>query len=97
MPVTISVSGVDPVASLQTMKGALAGAEPDFYTFHYYGGSAEQVYWALQQAQSIVAPVPLFFGETGYPTSTPGHRLQRSPVDAASAGSRTGAFPEDGR
>jgi hypothetical protein len=70
VPVTISVSGVDPVASLQTMKSALTGAEPDFYTFHYYGGSGEQAYWALQQAQSIVAPVPLFFGKTGYPTSS---------------------------
>ena len=79
------------------MKGALAGAEPDFYTFHYYGGSAEQVYWALQQAQSIVAPVPLLFGETGYPTSTQVTGYSDLPVDAASAGSRTGAFPEDGR
>jgi exo-beta-1,3-glucanase (GH17 family) len=70
VPVTISVSGDDPISSLQTLKGALAGAEPDFYSIHLYGGSGEQAYWTLQAAQSIVAPVPLWFGETGYPTST---------------------------
>src|SRR5262249_31659562 len=39
-------------------------------SLHYYGGSGEQAYWTLQQAQAAVAPQPLFLGETGYPTST---------------------------
>jgi hypothetical protein len=70
VPVTISVAGGDPVASLQTLKGALAGAEPDFYTIHYYGGGGEQAYWTLQAAQAVAAPEPLWLGETGYPTSS---------------------------
>jgi hypothetical protein len=68
-PVTISVGGADQLAALQTLKTALAGADPDFYSLHYYGGSGEDAYWTLQQAEAAVAPTPLYFGETGYPTS----------------------------
>ena len=70
VPVTISVGGPDPVSSLRTLKGALAGAEPDFYTIHYYGGTGEQAFWTLREAQAVAAPLPLWVGETGYPTST---------------------------
>jgi hypothetical protein len=70
VPVTISVAGADPAASVGALKAALAGAEPDFYTIHYYGGDADRAYWTLQAAQQAVAPVPLWIGETGYPTST---------------------------
>jgi hypothetical protein len=70
VPVTISVAGPDPAASVRTLKAALAGAEPDFYTIHYYGGDGDQAYWTLLAAQQAVAPVPLWVGETGYPTST---------------------------
>ena len=70
VPVTISVGGADPVASLRALKAALAGAEPDFYTIHYYGGSGEQAYWTLQAGAGGCRPVPLWVGETGYPTST---------------------------
>jgi hypothetical protein len=69
-PVTISVAGADQVGGLRALKAALADAEPDFYSLHYYGGSGEQAYWTLAQAQAVVAPQPLFVGETGYPTST---------------------------
>ena len=70
VPVTISVAGPDPAASVRTLKAALAGAAPDFYTIHYYGGDGDQAYWTLLAAQQAVAPVPLWVGETGYPTST---------------------------
>jgi hypothetical protein len=69
-PLTISVTGSDQVGGLRTLKAGLVGAEPDFYSLHYYGGSGEQAYWELQAAKAVVAPQPLFFGETGYPTST---------------------------
>jgi hypothetical protein len=68
--VTISVAGHDQVGGLRTLKAALAGTEPDFYSLHYYGGSGEQAYWTLQEAQAVVSPQPLVLGETGYPTST---------------------------
>ena len=70
VPVTISVTGADPVSSIRALKAGLAGAEPDVYTIHYYGGSGEQAYWTLKAAQDAVAPQPLWFGETGYPSST---------------------------
>ena len=70
VPVTVSVGGADPVTSLRALKAGLAGAEPDFYTVHYYGGGGEQAHWTLQDAIRAVAPVPLWVGETGYPTST---------------------------
>jgi hypothetical protein len=70
VPVTISVAGPDPASSAGTLNTALAGAEPDFYTIHYYGGDGDQAYWTLLAAQQAVAPVPLWVGETGYPTST---------------------------
>ena len=70
VPVTISVAGPDPAASVRTLKAALAGAAPDFYTIHYYGGDGDQAYWTLLAAQQAVTPVPLWVGETGYPTST---------------------------
>lgn len=70
VPVTISVVGADSVASVTALKAALTGAEPDFYTIHYYGGDGDAAYWTLLAAEQAVAPVPLWVGETGYPTST---------------------------
>src|SRR4051794_17116510 len=69
VPVTISVGAAAPVDTLRTLKAALTGAEPDFYTVHLFTGGGEQAYWTLQDAQAAVAPVPLWVGETGYPTS----------------------------
>jgi hypothetical protein len=68
VPVTISVGGLNPVAKLQQLDAGLTGAEPDFFSIHYYGGSGEDAYWTLQAAQAAVAPIPLWCGETGYPT-----------------------------
>jgi hypothetical protein len=67
-PVTLSVSGGDPAASLETLKAALGSAQPDFYTLHLFGGGGETAYWTLRDAKAAVAPVPLWVGETGYPT-----------------------------
>jgi hypothetical protein len=69
VPVTISVGGLNPVAKLQQLYAGLTGAEPDFFSIHYYGGSGEDAYWTLQAAQAAVAPLPLWCGETGYPTA----------------------------
>ena len=56
---TISVAGTDPVASVSTLKAGLAGAEPDLYTIHYYGGDGDRASRTLLAAQQAVAPVPL--------------------------------------
>jgi len=69
VPVTVSVSAADPVASLRALKLGLGGADPDFYTLHYFTGGGETSYWTLRDAQAAVAPTALWLGETGYPTS----------------------------
>lgn len=59
LPVTVSV-----YTGLQTLVNTLRATPPDFYDYHYYG-SAALAYTDLQQAREIVAPAPLFIGETG--------------------------------
>ena len=76
IPVTVSV--ISRLDKLQGLVGALRAAPPDFYTFHYYPGSdVGDTYALLQHVQRIVAPAPLFVGETG---------LTTAPNDAAIAG-----------
>ncbi|MGZ4359821.1 MAG: cellulase family glycosylhydrolase [Gaiellaceae bacterium] len=67
-PVTVSVTGDDPVASLTTLKTALGTSAPDFYTLPLFGGGGETAYWTLRAAKRAAAPVPIWIGETGYPT-----------------------------
>ena len=75
-PVTVSVCGCDNAADLAALKSALGSVAPDFWDFHYYGGSNPDVagvsipaaLTVLLQAQQIAAPLPLIIGETGYST-----------------------------
>lgn len=64
-PVTLSVSGNDPLGRLETLSRELAPVAPDFWSFHYYD-KAEYLYWTLATARAAVAPVPLILAETGY-------------------------------
>jgi len=66
IPVTLSVSGHDPIAGIRAMRQALGSAAlPDYWSFHYYD-KPELAYQTFQQAQQAAAPQPLFVGETGY-------------------------------
>ena len=69
-PVTISAVGADQVDALTTLKASLGQMRPDFYSLHDYGGGGERAYWVFRAAKRLVAPAPLWIGETGYP-STP--------------------------
>ncbi|HET7567152.1 MAG TPA: carbohydrate binding domain-containing protein [Gaiellaceae bacterium] len=64
-PVTLSVSGNDPLGRLKALSAELAPVAPDFWSFHYYD-KAEYAYWTLASARAAVAPVPLVLAETGY-------------------------------
>jgi len=67
LPVTISTSGSVGLAGLRQLKAALGTSAPDFWDAHFYGSPAI-AYSALSQAIAIVAPAPLFVGETGAPS-----------------------------
>jgi hypothetical protein len=66
-PVTVSVTGTDPIANLLTLKRG--GVRPDFYDFHVFGGGGELARQVYSHARDAVAPVPVWVGETGYPTT----------------------------
>jgi len=67
VPVTISVSGNAHPAGLQTLKNELGASQPDFYSFHFYDGAGSALS-EFTQAKTIVAPLPLLIGETGFAT-----------------------------
>ena len=70
IPVTLSVTGTDPVAQLAALKRGLGAALPDAFDIHYYGGGGELAYDAFVRAKAVAAPTPVRVGETGYPTTT---------------------------
>jgi hypothetical protein len=67
-PVTVSVTGDDPVAALVALKRG--GVRPDFWDFHTFGGGGELAQDLYARAKATVAPTPVWVGETGY-TTTP--------------------------
>jgi hypothetical protein len=69
-PITLSVSGTDPVRQLARLKRGLAPVLPDVFDIHYFGGGGELAYDVLTRAKAVAAPRPLRVGETGYPTTT---------------------------
>jgi hypothetical protein len=71
-PITLSVAGPNAVGKLRTLKRELGGERPDFYDLHYFGRGGETAYATFARAKQIVAPTPLWVGETGYPTITNG-------------------------
>jgi hypothetical protein len=71
VPVTLSVSGEDPLNRVRRLKAALADSQPDFYDIHYYGEPAA-ARGVFADARAAVAPYPLFIGETGASSDAPG-------------------------
>ena len=67
-PVTISVPALDPARDLRALRTALGGAQPDFYSAHFYR-RPELAAEHLAAAMAAVAPLPLRLGETGYSTA----------------------------
>jgi hypothetical protein len=68
-PVTLSVSGTDPVERLARLKRGLGSVRPDVFDIHYFGGGGELAYSVFSKAKAVAAPTPLRVGETGYPTT----------------------------
>ena len=72
-PVTLSVAGRDPLKRLTRLKNGLGPVRPDFFDIHYFGGGGgANAYSLFAAAKAIVAPTPLWVGETGYPTTMEG-------------------------
>jgi hypothetical protein len=69
-PVTVSVAGRDPAARLARLAHELRNRRPDFWDVHEFGGGGELMYASLRGAAAAAAPLPLWLGETGYPTTT---------------------------
>jgi len=69
-PVTVSVTGTHPTQRLKSLKRALRRAPPDFFDLHYFGGGGELADATFARAKAIAAPIPVWIGETGYPTTS---------------------------
>ncbi len=69
-PVTVSVPALDPARDLRLLRSALGGAQPDFYSAHFYW-RPELADEHFAAARAAVAPLPLRVGETGYSTAIP--------------------------
>jgi hypothetical protein len=70
-PVTVSVGGMDPARDLRALAAALpAASRPDFFDAHYFTGSGERAADVFRRLRAAAAPIPLWLGELGYPTST---------------------------
>jgi hypothetical protein len=69
-PVTLSVSGQDAAARLESLARGLGSVRPDFWDIHAYPGGGEVMYHLITRAQSVAGSIPLWVGETGYPTTT---------------------------
>ncbi|MHB8469091.1 MAG: cellulase family glycosylhydrolase [Gaiellaceae bacterium] len=83
IPVTISVGANGGSAALGELKQELGTSLPDFWSFHYYG-LPELALGAFAAAAAVVAPQPLFVGETGYTNadSDPSVRSEADREDA---------------
>lgn len=66
--VPITISSRATLADLDGLRQALGVFTPDFYSFHYYG-DLNDAFTTLKRARDIVAPLPVFIGETGQPSS----------------------------
>jgi hypothetical protein len=82
IPISLSVSGGGDVSMLRRLKQELASASPDLYDLHYYGAAA-LAYVTFQEARTLVAPVPLMNGETGYSTTPDNHAITGLPANSA--------------
>ena len=73
VPVTVSVTGPNVLGNLVSLRNTLtaAGTPPDFYDIHYYN-VPQRALVTFEQAKALVAPLPLFIGETGATTGQTG-------------------------
>lgn len=69
-PVTLSVSGRDVPTQLAALKQGLRSVRPDFWDIHSYPSGGEAMYHLIGRAQAVAGSIPLWVGETGYPTTT---------------------------
>jgi hypothetical protein len=81
-PVGISVPALDPAGDLRLLRAALASAQPDFYSVHFYW-RPELAAAYLAAAKAAVAPLPLQVGETGYSTAIPYEILPGVPASTS--------------
>lgn len=70
-PVTVSVSNTAGLRGLKALREA--GVPVDYFELHYYG-KPELALTALEEAAAVIAPAPLFIGETGYSTEPGAHK-----------------------
>jgi hypothetical protein len=77
IPVVISPTA--HVEDLRTLRAALIGDEPDFYSFHFYG-SIDSVIPTLRAAEEVVGSGRFVVGETGFPS---GNGPPGAPIDPA--------------
>lgn len=71
IPLTISVSDARSTLAVSDLVAATASAPPDFLTYHLYSpGAPARAYAALADARAAAGGLPLYLGETGFPTST---------------------------
>jgi len=79
------------VDDLRALRSRLPnGSRPDFFTAHYFTGGGEAAGDFFRRLREAVAPIPLWIGELGYPTSstvsgTAGVPLTSSAQEAAQA------------
>lgn len=71
IPVTLSFSGKNAIGGFQTFLNQTSGLPLDFYDYHFYTDwDGQTAYGVLKGARALVAPKPLYVGETGFSTCT---------------------------
>lgn len=83
VPLTASVTINEGNQNLQSVLDGLGSVRPDFYDVHYYAQDG-QAYARLRDVQRLVAPAPVFVGETGYSTRPDNASVPGLPQGAAS-------------
>jgi hypothetical protein len=67
--VAVTVSTHEGLGALAALKAGLKGVNPDFFSYHFYGGGdASTAYSTLASARAMVSPMPLVVGESGAST-----------------------------
>jgi hypothetical protein len=90
-PVAISVPALDPARDLSLLRPALGSAQPDFYSAHFYWRPELAAHY-LEAARDVVAPLPLWLGETGYSTAIPYDVLRGVPASPSAREAEQGYY-----
>lgn len=83
VPVTVSLTTDPALTQLRALRALLAADPPSFYDLHVYG-TPGAVAAELAAAEALVAPVPVYVGETGMST-LPGPGSDAALADARQA------------